>query len=80
MSGDGGVWWVFDPGDCGAHVLADTTVGADPGVLVTVCGRELPAGRTTRFAVAPSLVVCPVCSPSGRVKRPAVVFPAPTHY
>ena len=58
MRGNGGVWWVFDPGDCFAHVLADTT-GAEPGVLVTMCGRELPAERTTMSSVPPSLAVCP---------------------
>lgn len=65
MSGDAGVWWVFDPGDCFAHVLADLGSAAEPGVLVTMCGRELPAERTTMFSVPPSLAVCPRCGAVG---------------
>ncbi|MGH8545588.1 MAG: hypothetical protein ACREX3_18585 [Gammaproteobacteria bacterium] len=73
---DDGTRWVFDPGDSFAHVLADSPA-AHPGVLVTMCRHELPAGRTPTFSVPPSLAVCPVCGPSGRVGRPAAVFPIP---
>ncbi|MGH3904846.1 MAG: hypothetical protein ACRDTE_11750 [Pseudonocardiaceae bacterium] len=76
MSADG-VRWVFDPGDSFAHVLADPA--AAPVALVTVCGRELPAERTSTFPVAPSLAICPVCSacePVERAARPPVAFPA----
>ncbi|MGH3904059.1 MAG: hypothetical protein ACRDTE_07720, partial [Pseudonocardiaceae bacterium] len=71
MTGNAGVWWVFDPGDCFAHVLADPTT-AESGVLVTMCGRELPAARTSMFSVPPSLALCPVCGPSGGMTRPPV--------
>ncbi|MGH3903916.1 MAG: hypothetical protein ACRDTE_06990 [Pseudonocardiaceae bacterium] len=75
MSGDG-IRWVYDPGDSFAHVLADPA--AAPAVLVTVCGRELPAERTPTFPVAPSLAICPVCSagePAERTARPPVASP-----
>ncbi|MGH3904006.1 MAG: hypothetical protein ACRDTE_07455 [Pseudonocardiaceae bacterium] len=73
---DDGTRWVFDPGDSFAHVLADPPT-AQPGVLVTMCRRELPAEHTPTLSVPPSLAVCPVCGPSGRVARPAAVFPTP---
>ncbi len=49
-----GIRWVFDPADCRAHALADPPA-APPGMLVTVCGREFPADRTTTYGVAPSV-------------------------
>ncbi|MGH3903802.1 MAG: hypothetical protein ACRDTE_06390 [Pseudonocardiaceae bacterium] len=81
MSGDG-LRWVFDPGDSFGHVLADPAA-TTPAVLVTVCGRELPAERTPTFPVAPSLAVCPVCpvcsagGPVEPVTRPPAAFPTP---
>lgn len=30
MTGYDGVWWVFDPGDCFAHVLAELTTADEP--------------------------------------------------
>ncbi len=68
MSRDG-LRWVYDPGDCVAHVLAD------PAALVTRCGRGLPAERTPTFPVAPSLAVCPACEPAERTAPPPVAFP-----
>lgn len=79
MSGDRGVWWVFDAGDSFSHVLADSSATAR-GMVVTMCGRELVAEDTSTFSVPPSVAVCPVCGPYGRVRRPPAVFPTPTHY
>ena len=70
MTGHDGVRWVCDPGDCVAHVLADPAPAAEPGVLVTICARELPIERTPTFSVPPSLVVYRVCGPSGRIETP----------
>lgn len=78
MTGQGGVWWVFDPVDSFAHVLVDP--GTESGPLVTICGRELPVERTSAFSVPPSLAICPVCRPPEGTLRPSVVFPTPTHY
>ncbi|MGH4013121.1 MAG: hypothetical protein ACRDSL_04160 [Pseudonocardiaceae bacterium] len=69
MIGNDGVRWVFDPGDSFAHVFADPATAAESGVLVTMCGQELPVERTSTFSVPPSLAVCPVCGPSGRIER-----------
>lgn len=80
MTGYDAVWWVFDPGDCFAHVLAEPTTADEPGVLVTMCRRELPGERTSMFSVPPSLVICPACGPSGPRKRPPAVFPPPAYY
>ncbi|MGH8883009.1 MAG: hypothetical protein ACRD0P_37650 [Stackebrandtia sp.] len=74
MSGDG-LRWVFDPGDCVGHVLADPA--ATSAALVTRCGRELPAERTPTFPVAPSLAVCPACEPAERAARPPTEFSTP---
>ncbi len=76
MSGHG-IRWVFDPGDCVAHVLADPAA-VTLAVLVTRCGRELPAERTPTFAVAPSLAVCSVCSagePAEHTAQAPTAFP-----
>ncbi|MGH3908286.1 MAG: hypothetical protein ACRDTE_29500 [Pseudonocardiaceae bacterium] len=74
MSGDG-MRWVFDPSDSFGHVLADPAAAA-PAVVVTVCGRELPAERTPTFPVAPSLAICPACERAERTALPPAAFPA----
>ncbi len=80
MIEDNGRWWVFDPGDSFSHVLAATDTAAQPGALVTMCGRELPGDHTSTFSVAPSLAICPACRRPRRVAPPPAVFPTRTHY
>lgn len=80
MTGHGVVGWAFDPADSFAHILAGPTTAMEPTVLVTICGRELPAERTSAFSVPPSLAICPICRPTGGPPRPPVMFPTPTHY
>ena len=74
-----GVRWVFDPADSRAHALADPSA-APPGVVVTVCGRDFPAGRTPTYGVTPSGRVCPICQPSEDFPPPPAVFPTPHYY
>lgn len=70
--------WVYTD-DAFAHLLADPA--AFPlGALLTWCGRALPAETTATFSVPPSLDLCPLCRPPGRVAPPPVTFPAPIHY
>lgn len=69
--------WVFDPGDSCSHLLADPTA-TTPTSLITLCGRELPTERTPTFSIAPSLAVCPICEPPGRLERPRAAFPTTT--
>lgn len=68
--------WVFDSTDSFAHVLTTP----ERGVLVTICGRAFPVDTTPTFSVPPSLSICRICQPSGRVKPPPATFPTPTHY
>lgn len=73
------VRWVFDSDDSSAHVLADCPAG-EVTVLITMCGRELPAATTPSFVTVPSMSVCPQCARYGETGRPPVVFPTPLHY